>query len=71
MYSHVLGSQHNTRAESDNYIVERTARVRWIAARRSAVYSGEGLVTQDAVRSCHGRNGHERYLWRTKHPRGS
>jgi len=44
VHSHVLGSQRNTRAESNDFIVERMARVRWIAARGSAVYSGEGLV---------------------------
>jgi len=44
VHSHVLGSQRNTRAESDDYIAEPTAQVRWIAARGSAVYSGEGLL---------------------------
>jgi len=59
VYSHVLGSQRNTRAESDDYIVKRTARVRWIAARGTAVYSGEGLV----------RAGRHTQLPRTKQPR--
>jgi len=59
VHSHVLGSQRNTRAESDDYIAERTAQVGWIAARGSAVYSGEGLV----------RAGRCTQLPRTKQPR--
>jgi len=59
VHSHVLESQRNTRAESDDYVVEHTARVRWIAARGSAVYSGEGLV----------RAGRRTQLPRTKQPR--
>jgi len=59
VHSHVLGSQRNTRAKSDDFIVERTAWVHWIAARGSAVYSGEGLVWA----------GHHTQLARTKQPR--
>jgi len=44
VHSYAPGGQRNTRAESDDHMVERTARVRWIAARGSAGYSGEGLV---------------------------
>ena len=71
VHSHVLGSQRNTRAESDDFIVERTARARWIAARGSAVYSGEGLI-QAGRRTQLPQTKQPRALSLTNtHPRGS